>query len=76
MSPAPIVHGVHLLHTDGTQEGIVEKIRLIREDQTLLKSLEGNARAYYVEHLHPEKAVIGILRKAGVPMPGCSGLES
>jgi hypothetical protein len=70
MLPAPLVDGVHLLYTDGSQEDMVEKIRLIREDAALRKSLEDNARAYYEEHLRPEKVVSRILQKAGVPLPG------
>jgi len=76
MLPAPLVDGVHLLYTDGTREDIVEKIRLIREDPALRKFLEDNARAYYEEYLQPEKVVARILRNAGVPIPGSSGLES
>jgi glycosyltransferase involved in cell wall biosynthesis len=70
MLPAPLVDGVHLLYTDGSQEDMVEKIRLIREDAALRKSLEDNARAYYEEHLLPEKVVSRILQKVGVPLPG------
>jgi glycosyltransferase involved in cell wall biosynthesis len=70
MLPAPLVDGGHVLYTDGTQEDMTEKIRLIREDAALRKSLEDNARAYYEEHLRPEKVVSRILQKAGVPLPG------
>lgn len=72
MLPAPLEDGVHILYTDGTLEDMTEKVRLLREDEELRRTIERNARAYYDEHLAADRVMASVLRRAGVALPGGS----
>ena len=55
--PAKLIHGKHVHFTDGSEESIYEAIKLILNDQEYRKTLEINAREYYLEYLKPERVI-------------------
>jgi glycosyltransferase involved in cell wall biosynthesis len=55
--PAPVVHGEHLHVVDGSRESIKEAVRTIASDAEYRHHLEARARAYYLEHLTPERVI-------------------
>jgi hypothetical protein len=69
MLPAPLLDGIHVLYTDGTMEDMAGKLSLLRRDVKLRSTLERNARAYYDEHLAPDKMVAEVLSRAGIRLP-------
>jgi hypothetical protein len=61
---APLVHGEHIHFVEGSVESIREAISMICRDDRYRVKLEQGARAYYVEHLQPARAVSRIIQLA------------
>jgi hypothetical protein len=54
---APLVHGEHIHFVDGSVEAIREAVSEICRDDRYRATLEKGARAYYLQHLQPARAV-------------------
>jgi hypothetical protein len=54
---APLVHGEHIHFVDGSVESIREAVSRICRDDPYRATLEQGARAYYVQHLQPARAM-------------------
>ncbi|RZJ68199.1 MAG: glycosyltransferase family 1 protein [Flavobacterium sp.] len=62
--PQPLLDGVHILYTDGSEENIAGHLRALQSSKELRETLEKNALAYFNENLLPEKVVAAIFQKA------------
>lgn len=50
--PVPLIEGKELLYFQSDRE-LIEKIKMVLNDETLSAHLSKNARAYFEEHVHP-----------------------
>jgi glycosyltransferase involved in cell wall biosynthesis len=61
--PFELINGEHILVTDGSEEDILEKVKMITENQQTRIKLEQCSRAYFNEYLAPDKALGLILAR-------------
>ncbi|MBD3583008.1 hypothetical protein [Flavobacterium selenitireducens] len=62
--PSPLLDGVHIVYTDGSEADIAQKVELLRSDPALRRKIEQNGLAYFNEWLQPEKVVSQIFARA------------
>jgi len=58
---APLVHGEHIHFVEGSVASMREAVSLISRDDRYRATLEQGARAYYLQHLQPARAVRRII---------------
>jgi glycosyltransferase involved in cell wall biosynthesis len=64
--PAPLEHGVHLHLIDGSPESFDDALDLLRRNHSYRRTLEINARQWYLEHLEPSRLAHRLLGLLGV----------
>ncbi|MCU0490253.1 MAG: hypothetical protein MUD01_01500 [Chloroflexaceae bacterium] len=69
--PAPLVHGDHVHFVDGSVEATRAAVEQICRDNTYRRHLEQNARAYYLEHVQPRRAIERMLAVAEERLVPC-----
>ena len=64
--PAPLVHGTHIHYVEGSVESIRTAIQIIQQDPEYRRSLERNAREYFLRYVQPSAVMRRVLDRAGV----------
>jgi hypothetical protein len=63
--PAPLEHGVHMHVIDGSPASFDDALERLRRDHTYRRTLEINARQWYLEHLEPARLAQRLLGLLG-----------
>lgn len=61
--PAPLIHGQHIHYVEADQDEIKSAIDRISSDHEYRQNLEHNARAYFDEHLRPDRVIKRLVDK-------------
>ena len=59
--PSPLIHGKHIHFVDGSKESIKQAITEILANSQYRKTLEKNARKYYLKYLSPNSVIQRII---------------
>jgi len=61
MLPSPLIHGKHIHYVDGSKDSIKSAIIEIMANKPYRKTLEKNARKYYLKYLSPSSVIQRII---------------
>jgi hypothetical protein len=64
--PSPLEHGVHLHEVDASRDSIADALSRIRGDERYRRTLESNARRWFLDHLDPAVLLRRLLQNVGI----------